>query len=57
MSSTLPIDEAEKQQRRLHEQRARSQLPRSVLARRLAWALVQATLYKWSFHTSNNWRA
>ena len=57
MSSTLPIDEADKRQRALHAQRAHSQLPRAILARRLAWALVQATLYKWSFHTSNNWRA
>ncbi|MEA2711729.1 MAG: hypothetical protein QOF78_4330 [Phycisphaerales bacterium] len=57
MSSTLPIDDAQRQQKQLHEQRAHSRLPRSVLAKRLAWAFVQGTLYKWSFHTSNNWRA
>ena len=57
MSSTLPINEAEAEQKRLHEVRARSQLPRVVLAKRLLWVLVQWTLYKWSFHTSNNWRA
>jgi putative colanic acid biosynthesis acetyltransferase WcaF len=60
MSSTLPtvpVDDAEARQRRLHEVRAHSQLPRAVQLRRLAWALVQGTLYRYSFHTSHNWRA
>jgi putative colanic acid biosynthesis acetyltransferase WcaF len=57
MSSTLPINEAEAEQKRLHEVRAHSQLPRVILAKRLTWVFVQWTLYKWSFHTSNNWRA
>ena len=58
MSSTLPVqDDPEAEQKRLHDVRAHSQLPRAVLAKRLAWALVQATLYRCSFHTSNNWRA
>ena len=58
MSSTLPVqDDPQAEQKRLHDVRAHSQLPRAVLAKRLAWAVVQATLYRCSFHTSNNWRA
>lgn len=37
--------------------RARSELPRMQLARRLVWSMVQATLYRYSFHTWNGWRA
>lgn len=37
--------------------RARSELPRLQLARRLIWSIVQATFYRYSFHTWNGWRA
>lgn len=32
-------------------------VPRAWQARRLLWSMVQATLYRFSFHTFNGWRA
>ena len=28
-----------------------------MLVKRLIWSIVQGTLYRWSFHTSHQWRA
>ena len=43
--------------RQLYNQRSVSHAPRTMLAKRLVWSVVQATLYRWSFHTSSGWRA
>jgi putative colanic acid biosynthesis acetyltransferase WcaF len=42
---------------KLLQVRAHSDLPRTHLAKRLIWSLVQATLYRYSFHTWSGWRA
>ncbi|MFW6059908.1 MAG: WcaF family extracellular polysaccharide biosynthesis acetyltransferase [Phycisphaeraceae bacterium] len=39
------------------EQRHASTWSAGTQLRRLLWALVQATLFRWSFHTMNGWRA
>ncbi len=31
--------------------------PAGVQVRRLLWAVVEATVFRWSFHTMNRWRA
>jgi putative colanic acid biosynthesis acetyltransferase WcaF len=36
--------------------RARPFVPRTTLLRRALWSLVQATAYRYSFHTWNRWR-
>ncbi len=42
---------------RLYVVRLKSAAPKLMLVRRLMWSFVQATLYRWSFHTFNRWRA
>lgn len=37
--------------------RARSPVPTGAKIKRLFWSVVQATLYRYSFHTWSNWRA
>jgi putative colanic acid biosynthesis acetyltransferase WcaF len=37
--------------------RAKPALPRMLLAKRLLWSIVQATVYRHSFHRANGWRA
>jgi putative colanic acid biosynthesis acetyltransferase WcaF len=41
----------------LARRRNASPVPPGVRARRLLWSLVQGTLYRFSFHTWNGWRA
>ena len=49
--------EQEREFDRLLKERAQSQLPWSQLFKRLVWSIVQGTLYRFSFHTWNGWRA
>lgn len=39
------------------KQRAAPPVPRSWQVKRLIWAVVEGTVYRWSFHTMNGWRA
>ena len=41
----------------LWQERAKSHAPRWLLVKRMLWSAVQGTLYRYSFHTANGWRA
>lgn len=49
-----PYDEA---MNRVASGRTRTSMPRQLLVKRLAWSIVEATIYRYSFHTSNGLRA
>lgn len=40
-----------------HQARIRSPHPTTIKIRRMLWALVEGTAFRWSFHTWNRWRS
>ena len=48
----MRVDEASE----IRKIRAKPPTSRAEQVRRLAWSAVEATLYRWSFHTWNRWR-
>lgn len=41
----------------LWQKRAHSRLPRKLLVKRLMWSIVEGTLYRYSLHKADRWRA